>query len=102
MNEHLVAFLAAQRDRNEDEKVVTRTREVAIRLAHVCVIGAGATGLTCALTLAKRGCQVTVLERDDELGGHARATLFNGHWRNPAFGAFQEKQCGPTPGIYTC
>jgi protoporphyrinogen oxidase len=38
---------------------------------HVCVIGAGFTGLSAAWELACRGIAVTVLEADDDIGGLA-------------------------------
>ncbi|HQI05067.1 MAG TPA: FAD-dependent oxidoreductase [bacterium] len=36
---------------------------------HVIVIGAGPGGLTSAMILAKRGFDVTVFEKDDQVGG---------------------------------
>jgi len=38
---------------------------------HVVVLGAGVAGVTAALSLAKRGVQVTLLEREAGLGGNA-------------------------------
>ncbi len=38
---------------------------------HVGILGGGALGLTAALRLAQRGAQVTVIEKENELGGLA-------------------------------
>ena len=46
--------------------------------AHVVVIGAGFGGLAAAYELARRGTRVTVLERDEEVGGLAGSFLVNG------------------------
>lgn len=40
--------------------------------SRVVVIGAGFAGLSCACHLAKKGYEVTVLEKNDQLGGRAR------------------------------
>ncbi len=40
---------------------------------RVVVIGAGFSGLSCACHLAKRGYKVTILEKNDQPGGRARA-----------------------------
>ncbi|WP_286175933.1 FAD-dependent oxidoreductase [Arthrobacter sp. NEB 688] len=40
---------------------------------HVVVVGGGIAGLTAALGLAERGVRVTLLERDDRLGGRVAA-----------------------------
>ena len=40
-------------------------------MSNVCVIGGGFTGLTAAYELASAGYNVTVLEKDDEIGGLA-------------------------------
>ena len=60
---------------------------------HVVVVGGGASGLSCALALARSGVRVTVLEKAASVGGHAaHAEVFGGHRINPAFGAFQPQQ----------
>ncbi len=40
---------------------------------HVVVVGGGIAGLTAALALAERGVRVTVLERQERLGGRVRS-----------------------------
>lgn len=40
---------------------------------HVVVVGGGIAGLTAALGLAERGIRVTVLEREERLGGRVRS-----------------------------
>jgi isorenieratene synthase len=40
---------------------------------YVVVVGGGIAGLTAALALAERGVRVTVLEREERLGGRVRA-----------------------------
>ncbi len=38
---------------------------------HIGVLGGGALGLTAAMRLARRGAQVTLIEKENELGGLA-------------------------------
>ncbi len=45
---------------------------------HVAIIGAGFTGLTAALVLARKGLRVTVLEADKSPGGMASGFWING------------------------
>jgi oxygen-dependent protoporphyrinogen oxidase len=45
----------------------------------VLVIGAGATGLTCGYTLHGRGCDVRVVEADDQPGGVIRSVRVGGY-----------------------
>ena len=42
---------------------------------HIGVLGGGALGLTAALRLARRGAQVTIIEKGNELGGLAAGFL---------------------------
>ncbi|MFD6566249.1 FAD-dependent oxidoreductase [Micromonospora profundi] len=44
---------------------------------HVLIAGAGPVGLTAALALARRGCEVTVLEAGDDLAAESRASTFH-------------------------
>ena len=41
-------------------------------MKKITVIGSGFSGLSCAAYLAKNGCDVTVLEKNDSCGGRAR------------------------------
>ncbi len=52
--------------------------EVGSKKPNVIVIGGGFTGLSAAYELARRGVAVTVLERDEEVGGMAASFEVNG------------------------
>jgi len=47
---------------------------------HVIVIGGGFAGLTAARTLLKEGVQVTLFEKDSDLGGMASSFLWDEVW----------------------
>lgn len=47
---------------------------------HVAVIGAGLAGLSCAYELAKAGHKVTIVEKEDEVGGLGRSWQKSGYW----------------------
>lgn len=42
-------------------------------MSHILVLGGGIAGCAAALELARRGCGVTLLEKEDEIGGKVRA-----------------------------
>ena len=46
---------------------------------RVTVIGGGPAGLTAAWLLVRRGCEVTVLEADDIVGGISRTATYRGY-----------------------
>ena len=45
----------------------------------VVIVGAGVSGLTCALAVARAGRRVLVLEREPEVGGRVRSRLVDGY-----------------------
>jgi phytoene desaturase len=47
-------------------------------MKRVTIVGAGVGGLATALRLAHRGCQVTVLEKTEQVGGRNRRESVNG------------------------
>ena len=42
---------------------------------HVCVIGAGVSGLRCAAKLIEHSCEVTIIEARNRIGGRVRIIL---------------------------
>ena len=48
------------------------------RKGHIIIIGAGVTGLTCALKLINQGYNVTVLEKESTVGGLAKTIEYKG------------------------
>lgn len=49
------------------------------RVGSAMVLGAGPTGLATAWRLAMHGWKVTIIEKEDELGGFSRTQLLNGY-----------------------
>ncbi|KAF6230167.1 hypothetical protein HO133_004506 [Letharia lupina] len=49
------------------------------RIPHVCVVGAGISGLRCAEVLAQQGLKVTILEGRDRIGGRVHQFSQQGH-----------------------
>jgi alanine dehydrogenase len=52
-------------------------RRVASKIPHVCVVGAGVSGLRCADILLQHGAKVTILEGRDRVGGRVRLDVSN-------------------------
>ncbi|WNM26630.1 FAD-dependent oxidoreductase [Demequina capsici] len=55
-----------------NEEIVPRRLEPAVRPRRLVVVGGGPAGITGALTAARRGHEVILLERSDALGGQLR------------------------------
>jgi isorenieratene synthase len=53
---------------------------------HVVVVGGGIAGLAAAIGLAERGVQVTLVEREDQLGGRVRSWRLNDQKRTMSRG----------------
>lgn len=49
------------------------------RIPHVCVVGAGVSGLRCAEVLAQHGLKVTIFEGRDRIGGRVHQVSQQGH-----------------------
>lgn len=47
---------------------------------HTIIVGGGAAGLGAAWHLRQSGAQVTIIEKNSDLGGRCRSHLWNGHW----------------------
>ena len=46
------------------------------RNPHVCIIGAGVSGLRCATVLAEEGMKVTILEGRNRVGGRVSISRY--------------------------
>ena len=55
---------------------------------HVAVIGGGIAGAGAALELRKAGTQVTLFDKNSDLGGRCRTFEWNGVWVIRGAGAF--------------
>jgi len=77
-----IGALAASCVEADDKPAVetdSLTANVCVPTPKIAVVGAGATGLTTAYVLGKRGYdRVTVFEKDGEVGGFARTRFVNG------------------------
>jgi phytoene dehydrogenase-like protein len=49
--------------------------EVRTQGPHVCIVGAGVSGLRCADILLSQGFKVTILEARDRIGGRVRTYI---------------------------
>ena len=63
---------------------------MSVTAKRVVIVGAGPGGLATAMQLAKAGCQVTVLERRNHVGGRTSAIEVDGY----------RFDCGPTFFLY--
>lgn len=57
-------------------------------MAHVTIAGGGLSGMIAALRLRQRGCDVTILEATDQLGGQASAQRHDGHATDHSYHIF--------------
>ena len=56
-------------------RVTLRSRAgSAAKTPHVCIVGAGFSGLRCAEVLSEKGIKVTILEGRDRIGGRVSGT----------------------------
>ena len=58
---------------------------------RVIIIGSGAGGLSSAILLAKKGCQVTVLEKNSTFGG--RGSVFSAQGFQFDMGPWSKSKC---------
>ena len=66
----------------------------------IAIIGGGPAGMKCAITLAERGHQVTIFEKNDHLGGmidHSRYASFK--WPMLNLLKYFERKCAENPNI---
>lgn len=55
---------------------------------RVAIAGGGLGGMTAALRLAEKGCQVTIFEASSRLGGKAGSDLIDGRWEDHGYHMF--------------
>ena len=58
--------------RSEHPRYTMAEAPDAVREPHVCIVGAGISGLRCADVLLSHGFKVTILEARDRIGGRVR------------------------------
>ena len=61
-----------------DIQSITMIRKILAKSSkpRICVVGAGVAGLRCAQVLSKGGCNVTILEARDRVGGRVRLSQY--------------------------
>jgi uncharacterized protein with NAD-binding domain and iron-sulfur cluster len=59
-------------------------------MPHVTIAGGGLSGMIAALRLRQRGCDVTLLEATDQLGGQASAQVHDGHATDHSYHIFPQ------------
>ena len=47
---------------------------------HICIVGAGVSGLRCATVLLEHSCNVTIIEARNRIGGRVRSEYFASHY----------------------
>jgi NADPH-dependent 2,4-dienoyl-CoA reductase/sulfur reductase-like enzyme len=52
------------------------------KVPHVCIVGAGVSGLRCAQVLSEKGLKVTILEGRDRIGGRVNSPWCLGSYQN--------------------
>ena len=65
-------------------------------MSKVIVVGGGPSGMMAALTASKNGHQVTLIERNDELGGILNQCIHSGFGLH----VFKEELTGPEVEAY--
>lgn len=58
------AYLNSRRNTTMIRRILREGRK-----PHICIVGAGISGLRCATILARKGLKVTILEARDRVGG---------------------------------
>lgn len=64
----------SEASRLEEADSTGMLRRAAVKVPHVCVVGAGVAGLRCADVLLQHGIKVTILEARDRVGGRVSSS----------------------------